>query len=273
MANKTVFKKSVPLCLVMILFFGMHPGIGLGQTSAEPGDASQSLEHVTKAIKIRQKSQKQHSQWEKEKTKLVSLYEQLLSQKQALEIENKHLAAQLSAQQQVNNTLSMQKKESIRTARELGPFLDRLAAQLEHLIEADSHFLAQERTSRLAQLKKTLADPGISVAEKYRKTMEALFIEAEYGSTIEVYQEKLRISPEAPQEQLCNIFRLGRVSLFFLSLDETICGVFNPGRSAWEMLSEDQLPAIRSAVEIGSKRRPVELLPLPLGRLAVSGGE
>ena len=125
---------------------------------------------------------------------------------------------------------------------------------------------------RLVRLDKVLKDPGISFSEKYRKVMEALFIEAEYGSTIEVYQDKIVLNEGSGDGVLGNIFRLGRVSLFFLSLDNTVCGVFNPGKSQWEALPEDMLPAIRSAVEIGSKRRPVELLPLPIGRLALEGG-
>jgi hypothetical protein len=118
-----------------------------------------------------------------------------------------------------------------------------------------------------------MKDPQVTIAEKYRKVMEALFIEAEYGSTIEVYQDKIQLQGTAQEGTLGNIFRLGRVSLFFLSLDQTACGIFNPGENKWQPLSDTHLPAIRSAVEMGSKRKPAELLPLPIGRLAAQGGE
>jgi hypothetical protein len=68
---------------------------------------------------------------------------------------------------------------------------------------------------------------------------------------------------------LGNIFRLGRVSLFFLSLDQKAAAYFNVSQKLWQPLPEDNLLAIRSAVEIGQKHRSVELLSLPLGKLSV----
>ena len=68
-----------------------------------------------------------------------------------------------------------------------------------------------------------------------------------------------------------NIFRLGRVSLFFLSLDQQSCARFNVAQTEWQPLADEYLPAVRSAIEIGIKRKPVELLSLPIGHLALQG--
>jgi hypothetical protein len=94
--------------------------------------------------------------------------------------------------------------------------------------------------------------------------MEALLIEAEYGFTTEVYQEEIPVQGETI---LVNVFRLGRLNLFYLSLDRESCGFYNIAEKSWQPLSPVYLRDIRAAVEIATKRRTAELLTLPLGRI------
>jgi hypothetical protein len=95
--------------------------------------------------------------------------------------------------------------------------------------------------------------------------MEALLVEAEYGSTIEVYQQTIELD-NAPS--LVNLFRLGRISLFYQTLDRKQCGFFDVAAADWRPLPAAFNRSIQTAIEIGTKRRPVELLALPLGRMA-----
>jgi hypothetical protein len=263
---QVTFKWMVFLFSILLVVL---PGAGSGQNLSGDSSISQKArENVGKAIAIQQESQEKRTRWAQEKSKMVLEYEQLLREKKALEKDNQALSARRDHMKAVNSTLEQQKKQSLRVARELLPFLQTAYKTLETFVENDTPFLREERTARLARLEKFISDPQISIAEKYRKTMEALFIEAEYGSTIEVYQDKVLMASAGDEQTLGYIFRLGRVSLFFLSLDKQLCGVFDPRQDQWQLLPDDMLPAIRSAVEIGSKRRPVELLPLPIGRLA-----
>lgn len=267
----TFFRKKIKgfMVQVSLIFLGgsmVFPSAGLCQTNT----AKQVKQTVEKSVQIRQKAQKQRDQWETEKLKLVSLYEQLQAEQEALVLENHDLTAAQKRQKTLNQSLLKQKESSLRIQKELFPFLKGVYTRLSTLVADDSPFLKKERSVRMKSLEKVIQDRDISVAEKYRKVMEALFIEAEYGSTIEVYQDKVQIGKEAV---LGNIFRLGRVSLFFLSLDQASCAVFNVARNHWQVLAGEYLPAIRSAVEIGSKRKPAELLALPLGRLAIKGDE
>jgi hypothetical protein len=66
---------------------------------------------------------------------------------------------------------------------------------------------------------------------------------------------------------LVDIFRLGRVCLLYQSLDHKSCGFYNVAASAWQPLSGAYNRPIAAAMEIGAKRRPAELLTLPLGRI------
>ncbi|ETR71431.1 MAG: hypothetical protein OMM_08132 [Candidatus Magnetoglobus multicellularis str. Araruama] len=119
----------------------------------------------------------------------------------------------------------------------------------------------------MQRLKETLKDEKISLAERYRKAMEALLIEAEYGNTIEVYQEKIKLEQK---ELLGNIFRLGRISLFFITLDHKTAAYFNVAQKKWTVLDNRYLADVHAAIEMGSKRRPIELLCLPIGKLIVN---
>ncbi len=265
--------KLNPVIFFFLVFVCIPFPQGICQTNAnERNVALKAEQNIKLAIKIQQKIQKDRSQWDQEKSALVLEYEQLLQQKQMLEKEHKILSVRQKQQHDLNQTLIEQKKETIRVANELFPFIYTIYEKLKILVAQEPVFLKEERTTRLATLNNVMNDPQITIAEKYRKVMEALFIEAEYGSTIEVYQDKILMGTRDEDETLGNIFRLGRVSLFFLSLDKNLCGVFNPQEGKWQPLPKDMLPAIRSAVEIGSKRRSVELLPLPIGRLVEQEG-
>lgn len=281
MSKKAMIDVSKKLSLISLSILFLLTGLmssgfcqtPLANTTGDKPLSSQAQQHVEKAIQMDQQSQKERTHWELEKIELVNTYEQLVQQKQFLENENKALAEQQQHLHSLNQSMTRQIEDSIRVQEELSPFLTHVYEQLEAFIANDAAFLKEERSTRLATLDKIMKDPQVTIAEKYRKVMEALFIEAEYGSTIEVYQDKIHLGSKGQEETLGNIFRLGRICLFFLSLDQSVCGVFNPAENTWQKLSDQHLPAIRSAVEIGNKRKPAELLPLPIGRLAVQGGD
>ncbi len=266
----TKINKNKHLSLYMI-FLGLLPLVLILPNSGwcETDVTVKIKAPVEKSIRIRQKSQKDQDNWEQEKTKLLADYESLKSLHEELMVQNKYLKQTRSRQKAVNQDMIRQKQESLIIRAEMLPFLKEVFAQIEQLVKNDPPFLEQERSVRLKTLAKVLDDVQISIAEKYRKVMEALFIEAEYGSTIEVYQDKVVLED---QEVLGNIFRLGRVSLFFLTLDQQQSAYYNVAQNKWLPLADDYLLAIRSAVGIGGKRKPAELLALPLGKISPQRG-
>ena len=235
----------------------------LGQTNI----ATKVTQPVEQSVTIRQESQEQRNQWEQERSDLALLYEQLEKAYGTLVLENRELTAAQQRQKAQNLALMEEKQASLRIQKELLPFVQVVYARLAGLVAA-APFLKKERALRMTSLEKVITDPGVSVAEKYRQVMEVLFVEAEYGTTIEVYQEKIMMEGKTTTG---NIFRLGRVSLFFLSLDRQSCARFNVAQTQWQPLAKEYLPAVCSAIEIGTKRKPVEILSLPIGHLALQG--
>lgn len=249
----------------------MLAGLGLVfQGWCRAGTADRVEKNVEKSIEIRKKIQEKKDSWAREKAQLGALYDQLTREYEMLVSENNDLKEKLALNRKANSELLKQKQTAMKIRADLLPFLKRVYDRLNYMVRHDPPFLENERFTRMDNLGETLNDSGISIAEKYRKVMEALFIEAGYGTTIEVYQDRVRI---AGQKVLGNIFRLGRVSLFFLSLDNRLPGYFNVAENRWQVLDQSYLPAIQEAVEIAQRRRPSRLLCLPLGRLAKKAGE
>lgn len=241
-----------------------------GPAAADQSTARKAAAPVQKSIEIRRSAQKNRDQWENQKAQLIAQYESLQQARRDLEFRNRQLEADEARYQASIRELWEQKIESERISQEMMPFLARVYDRLTMLLAGDPPFLKQERAARLARLAAVLDAGDVSIAEKYRKVMEALFIEAEYGTTIEVYRDKILFEGNAV---LGDIFRLGRVSLFFLSLDRKAAAVYSVRERRWEPLPGRYTAAVQSAVEIGGKKKPAQLLALPIGRLAVKGGE
>ena len=219
---------------------------------------------VKQSINTRQKTQKNIEKWESQKTKLSYQYDQLLKENKALKATQLMLSEEEIKYKELNKSLKQQKLENLRIQKEMLPFLQSVLTRLEILVNNDAPFLKNERNVRLLKLKAIINDIDISIAEKYRKTMEALSIETEYGNTIEVYQDKIKLGNN---KMMGNIFRLGRVSIFFLSLDKNSVAVFNVAENQWQFLDDIYIPVIEEAVEMASKRQPVKLISLPLGKI------
>ncbi|NIA08290.1 MAG: DUF3450 family protein [Nitrospiraceae bacterium] len=251
---------SIILCVVCLFWsFGISIAI-------DRDFPTQIKRPIDKSISIRQQTQKQEDRWVKEREKLKAEYEDLDKKNKELAAQNKELKKDIAACQSSIESTKKQITEIGRTTKELDPFLEHTYARLTSLIKDDVPFLKGERTQRIVGIRQILDDPNVSISEKYRKTMEALFIEARYGNTIEVYQKKISIDN---RPVVVNVFRLGRISLFFQTPDRKTSGYFDIATSAWKILPSSYNRTITAALEIGLKRRPVELLDLPIGRLAV----
>lgn len=248
-----------------ILFFSIWLLL-MGSNFAFSAQTSEKVKNkVDTSITTRQKTQKQLDQWEQEKSGLVGEYEQLKQQQELLVATNASLITQDNAHQVILDDLLAQKEAHLNIQREMLPFLKEVHTSLEEMLANDPPFLQEERKNRLQKLASIMDDVEISIAEKYRKVMEALFVEAEYGNTIEVTQDKISLSGS---EVLADVFRLGRISLFALTLDHQSAGVFNVAENRWSPLAKEHLQSVVAAVEMGKKRRTVEVMSLPIGQLA-----
>lgn len=249
-------KKFVAIIIFLVM---AHPVFG--------EDLSEKIEKpVKKSVEIRQMTQKEEDRWAKEKTKMQAEYKELKRMRENLLAVNKRLKQEVDVHREEIASIEGKIKEIERISEELLPCLFEALERLEECVASSLPFLPKEREHRLKGLRGTLEDSKISTSEKFRRIMEALSVEAGYGNTVEVYRERIDVEGK---NILVNIFRLGRLSLFFQTLDQKTTGFYNQARTAWALLPRHCNREINKAIDIAGKKRSIDLLTLPLGRLVV----
>jgi DNA repair exonuclease SbcCD ATPase subunit len=253
-------KAIIPLLIVSSLLILLKGPVNGSQTE-------QRIEQpVRQSIDTRQATQKEEEQWRLEKEKLVARFEQLQDQEKQLTEQIKRSNQQIASTKTRINAKEKQLADIEEISRQIQPFVQEIFNALKLQVADGYPFLMEERQGRLRRLETVISDPDVDISEKYRKVMEALLVEAEYGFTIEAYQETIAIDG---QSMLADIFRLGRINLFYQSLDRKRCGFYNAADDVWQSLNTVHNPAIRTAIDIAAKRRPIELLYLPVGRMVL----
>ena len=70
----------------------------------------------------------------------------------------------------------------------------RMIDAIDQFVAVDVPFLKDDRTKRMNALKDLMGRSDVTVAEKYRKVMEAYQTEINYGRTIESYRGTLSLN-------------------------------------------------------------------------------
>ena len=248
-----------------LLAFCLLFSLSAKTAGAQPTETQRRVEQpLRQAIDTSQSAQKTVDQWRGDRERLTARYELLEQEIKQLKERNDELQAAVDA----TGVRLAQKKEQLgeieRITGEITPFLEELYTKIAVAQQQGPPFLQQERQDRLEKLQALINDPGVSVGEKYRRLMEGLMVEAEYGTTTEVYQDHIDLQGQAT---LVDVFRLGRLNLFYLTLDQEYCGFYNEADRIWQPLDEASLRPLKSAVAMATKRQPVEMISLPLGRM------
>ena len=163
--------------------------------------------------------------------------------------------------------MSLDQVDSIN--RQIFPLMERMIDGLEQSIGLDIPFLMEERSKRVVDLKDIMERSDVSVAEKFRKVMEAYQIEMDYGTSSEWYREELNVDG-ATREY--NMLRVGRIGLYFQSDDTNITGWYNPDSGQYELLGNDHRNEIRKGMRIARQLIAPELILIPLPAAQDVGG-
>ncbi|SHJ92563.1 Protein of unknown function [Desulfatibacillum alkenivorans DSM 16219] len=237
--------------------------------SASPGwcdnFAQQVREPVAQAVEIRKQTQASLDDWSEEKARLTARYKSLGSQNARLKKMRDAMQTQVNGMTNDISELEQKKADILAVSKGLEPVLEESFQFLAYSVEASQPFLKEERTRRMDSLKQTMEDPETSLGEKYRRISEALLIEAQYGGTAETQRRAIMIQNE---ERMVDVLRLGRLSIFFRTLNQDICGMWDPASAQFVALPPEHNAAINQAVEMAAKRRPADILLLPLGEAA-----
>jgi hypothetical protein len=192
---------------------------------------------------------------------LLGEYRDVLQRTQELRAHNARLERLLKAQRDELDSLARQLDNVQRTQQQIEPLIERMVAVLERFVALDRPFLRKERGMRIASLKRLLNDPGVGLAEKYRRVMEAYQIEMDYGRTIEAYTGELERDKET---RTVEFLRIGRIALIYRSLDARHCGYWDQAQRAWVALPASYNGAIARGLRIARKEAPPDLIEVPV---------
>ena len=238
------------------------------QATAASYDAlqSQNQQVLKKEIAV----QEQADQWSAAKQALVN---DLLDQKTQLEwnrFQNKKYQQYLAHKQQAIADLQRRQEIMGKLRMELEPFLDYSIEKLQSLILEDLPFLTLERQERMDFLAQSLADPDLKLSEKLRRLLEAVQVEADYGNSVEVSEEKLALNNE---NTIVQVLRLGRIGLFYLTQDNANVGRWDPEQKQWLPITDDYAPTVQKTMDVVRQKRVAELVDLPLPKFSQVSGE
>ncbi len=165
---------------------------------------------------------------------IVSKYKTELKVLEGLKLYNRLQQKQVDNQNHYLSDLSESIGKIAIIERQIVPLMVSMIDSLDQFIGLDVPFLAEERNDRIVNLRDTLERPDVSVAEKFRKVLEAYEIEIEYGRTIEANNGKLTIGDNVREVQY---LRVGRISYLYQTADGEETGVWNVDSKSWEIVS------------------------------------
>ena len=250
------FCRKVPLALVAgALILG-------AQTTAGSDQLDQVLE-VGEVIQVAAaKSQEKIDKLANDTDKLLGEYRTVNEQIDSLRSYNSQLSTLLASQNDEISSLDSQIEDVTIVERQIMPLMNRMIDALEDFVERDVPFLVEERGSRVANLIAIMGRADVTVAEKYRRLVEAYQIENEYGRTIESYRSELQIG-DGPLRTV-DFLRFGRVVLIYTTLDGGEAGVWDGSTNTWQELDGSYRAAVREGLRIAKQQSAPDLVVLPV---------
>ncbi len=223
---------------------------------------SDSLEHAidtqVKTDVAAQKSQQKVDNLSNETRDMVAEYREVLRQTDSLRTYNDQLDKLVTSQKKELSSMDEQLLNIENTQREIVPLMLKMIESMTRFVELDIPFLPDEREQRIAQLHVLMERADVTIAEKYRRILEAYQVEIEYGRTIEAYQGDLTMDEGT---RTVDFLRIGRVSLYYLTLDSQEAGIWN--NNQWQRLDDQYRQAIEKGLKVAKRQLPPDLLVLP----------
>jgi len=177
-----------------------------------------------------------------------------------LKVYNRLMTAQVESQAATLEDIALSMDQVDVINRQIFPLMERMIDGLEQSIALDLPFLMEERTKRVTDLKGIMERSDVSVAEKFRKVMEAYQIENDYGTSSEFYTESLTIDGAT---RSFNVLRIGRLGLYFQSDDTKITGRWDDTSRQW-VIDDSARNEVRKGLRMARQLIAPELINIPV---------
>ena len=226
----------------------------------------QSLKESEKLSQAAQSSQQRIENLDDASQAMLAEYSNTLAKTKALQGYNEQVSELVAAQHQELLSYQEQLAQLQETEAAVMPQMRRMVEVLAEFIAADVPFLPYERTDRMATLQEMMPRADVSMAEKYRRILEAYQIESDYGYTLEAWRGELG---EGDDERSVEFLRLGRVMLYYQTPNGHESGYWNAQSEHWETLSNSARRPLQQAIAIARQQKSADWLELPIKTLAL----
>ena len=210
--------------------------VAVAATMVTGGVFAQTVDDVLRAdqrrLNLAQQSQERINTIVEGTRSLEDQYRAINKEIDGLKVYNRLMEAQVQGQSATLEDISLSMDRVDVINRQIFPLMERMIDGLEQSVALDVPFLMTERTERIDALKEIMERSDVTVAEKFRKVMEAYQIENDYGNSTEFYTESLTIDGAT---RSFNMLRIGRIGLYFQSDDTKITGRWNNEARQWEV--------------------------------------
>ncbi len=144
--------------------------------------------------------------------------------------------------------------------RPVADVLRQAVFELRRRIEAGPPFLMDERMARIQRLEKLVAGDAADLAETFRLILEAYRVELGFGKTVQAYRGTL----QQPEGHLVNFLSVGRLALYYQTLDGRSSAVWVNDERRWQPLSAEANERITDGLRVARQEVPPGLMYLPL---------
>lgn len=240
-----------------------------GGVFAQSVTVDQVLQADQRRLNLAQESQERVNQVVEGTRSLADQYRAINKEIDGLKVYNRLMTAQTNGQNATLEDIAISMDQVDVINRQIFPLMERMIDGLEQSVALDIPFLLDERTKRVENLNDILERSDVSVAEKFRKVMEAFQIENDYGSSNDYYTQSLQIDG-ATREY--NMLRIGRVGLYFQSDDTSVTGWWNAKEGKYEILGNEHRNEVRKGIRVARQLIAPELILLPVPVPVTAGG-
>ena len=239
-------------------FFAVVALMVSGSVFAQTVD--QVLQADQRRLNLAQQSQERINNIVEGTRSLEDQYRAINKEIDGLKVYNRLMRAQVEGQAATLEDISLSMDRVDVINRQIFPLMEKMIDGLEQSVALDVPFLMEERTERIAGLHEIMERSDVTVAEKFRKVMEAYQIENDYGTSVDYYTESLTIDGAT---RSFNMLRVGRIGLYFQSDDTKITGIWNNESRQWE-IDNSARNEVRKGLRMARQLIAPELIIVPI---------
>jgi cell division protein FtsB len=252
MQRNPTSRRLAALCLTTVLLVSLTVG------GAEVDD---SLKVVTQTNREAAASQEKIDTLSRETRDLLEEYRKLQDGSDYEAAYTRELEELDRSQQERIVALQEEIAQAKVTRQRIVPLMRSMADALEKFVVLDLPFHHEDRIGAVLQLKEQLNQADLSASVKFRRLLEAYQVEQSYGASLEAWRDTLQYQGE---ELSVEFLRVGRLAMYFQSLDGVTSGYWDAGSDRWQPLEEKFNRPLLQAIKVARNLTAPRLLQLPM---------